>query len=46
MLALEKELILTREATEHKSSDNVQIIQRMENIKAGEMYDREMMYIR
>jgi hypothetical protein len=46
VLALEKDIILAREATEHKSSENVQIIQRMESIKAGEMYDREMMYIR
>ena len=46
MLTLEKELILAREANDYKASENVQLIQRMENIKAGEMYDREIKYIR
>jgi len=46
ILAMEKELILNREAAEHKARENISLVQRIESIKAGDMYDREMKYLR
>ena len=46
ILQLEKERICLREAMEHKARENVSLLQRVESNRAGDLYEREISYLK